>query len=327
MRQPWSSCLAVALTTACFALAVSVMSGAVPAAGLLAPVVYAADPLALPQATPTYTFTAHLPLILLDGVPRTPTPTATPVCPTTSSNQYATRTALQADSDDPVRPAWLHADKNIHLRGYVVNTDPGLKRELVNYGADDGNRSPQLATMFSPVRVPGLRSFYRVYNWNWSPSSEGPGTRGEPITVWPVTALGLAPFRRGTKDSESFYNIGPGNITALVIYVDETSIAFNYHNRDSAGPYGYTIHVDGICTDPNLRTLYNQLDSAVRNTYGGPGYSYPLPALRINQAFGTAKGPETVVMIRDRGKFMDTRSCNEWWQIRPDYTGSCPWHD
>lgn len=260
MRQPWSSFLAAALTVAFLAVAASILSGPVPATGLLAPLAYAAEPRALPQAAPTFTFTAHLPSILLDGVPRTPTPTATPVCPTTSSNQYATRTAFQADTDNPVRPAWLHADKNIHLRGYVANTDPGLKRELVSYGADDGKRSPQLATMFSPVRVPGLRSLYRVYDWNWSPSSEGPGTRGAPITVWPVTALGLSTIPGEVlKTPESLYNIGPGNITALVIYVDETSIAFNYHDRDSAGPYGYTIHVDGICTDPNLRTLYNQL--------------------------------------------------------------------
>jgi hypothetical protein len=316
MRRLWSPCLSIALTTACLIIAADLLSGSLAQVGLLAPLAYAAEPHALPQATPTYTFTVHLPLILLDRT----TPTPTPVCPTTSTNAYSTRTAYQADSDDPVRPAAEHADKNIHLRGYVANTDPGLKRELVSYGTDDQKQPPQFATMFSPVRVPSLRSFYRVYDWNWVA-----GTRGSPITAWPVTALGLATTPGEVlKTPLSYYNIGPDDITALVIYVDETSIAFNYHDRDSAGPYGYTIHVDGICTDPNLRALYGQLDNAARNTFVGPNYTYPLPALRTNQAFGTAKSPETVVIIRDRGSFMDARSCNEWWQTRPGYTGSCP---
>lgn len=325
MRQPWCSCLAVALTMVCLAVAANIISGPVPAGDMLAQRAYAAEPRALPQATPTYTFTAHLPLILLDRVPSTPTPTATPVCPVTSSNQYPTRMALQADTDNPVRPAGLHADKNIHLRGYVANTDPGLKRELVSYGPSQEVLPPQFATMFSPVRVPGLRSFYRVYGWNWATSDIGPGTRGEPIRDWPVTALGMATVAGEVlRTPDSAFNIGPDDITALVIYVDETSIAFNYHQSDSAGASGYTIHVDGICTDPNLRALYGQLDNVARNTYVGPGYSYPLPALRTNQAFGTAKSPETVVTIRDSGSFMDTRSCNEYWRVQDGYSGSCP---
>jgi hypothetical protein len=325
MRVPRSSCPAIALIMVGLTMVANIISNPAPAAATQAAMADTAELRALPQAMPAYTFTVHLPLVLLDRTPPTPTPTATPVCPSTSSNQYPTRTAVQADSDNPVRPASLHADKNIHLRGYVANTASGFKRELVNYGSDDGNRSPQLATMFSPVRVPGLRSFYRVYNWNWSPSSIGPGTRGEPLTTWPVTALGLSTTAGEIlKTPESFYSIGPDDIAALVIFVDETSIAFNYHQSDSAGVQGYTIHVDGICTDPNLRTLYGQLDNAARNTYVGPGYTYPLPALRKSQAFGIAKSPETVVVIRDSGAFMDTRSCNEWWLVRPGYAGSCP---
>jgi hypothetical protein len=337
MRLLRSPRLAVALITTCLMVAAVILSNSPTETGLLAPVVYAEQPRALPQATPTYTFTAYLPLILLDLAPptptptatatqsATPTPTATPVCPTASSNVYPTRAAYQADLDNPVRPASLHADKNIHLRGYVANTDSGFKRELVNYGSDDPNQPPQFATMFTPVRVPVLRSFYRVYGWNWTPSSEGPGTRGAPITTWPVTALGLATTPGEVlKTPQSVYKIGPDDVTALVIYADETSVTFNYHQSDSAGAQGYTIHVDGICTDQNLRTLYNELDNTARNTYVGPGYSYPLPALRANQPFGTAKDPETVVVIRDSGAFMDTRSCNEWWQIRAGYGGSCP---
>jgi hypothetical protein len=328
MSKVRSYFLSTALTMACLAVTTTLLAGPSLAGGILPAVVHAAGPGALPQATPAFTFTVNLPLILADRTPPTPTPTATAVCPATSSNQYATRNAVQADLDNPVRPAALHADKNIHLRGYVANTDPNLMRELVDYGSDDGDRSPQLATMFSPVRVPGLRTFYRVYNWNWSPPPVGPGSRGEPISPPPVTALGLSTTPSEVlKTPNSYYNIGPDDISALVIYVDETSLTFNYHQSDSAGAQGYTIHVDGICTDPNLQALYNQLDNVNRNTYVGAGYEYPLPALRKNQAFGTARSPETVVVIRDTGSFMDTRSCNEWWLVRPGYSGACPWHD
>ena len=67
-------------------------------------------------------------------------------CPTSSANSYASGTAYQYDLDNPVRPAQAHADKNLALRGYELNTDAGLRHELVNYGTDDLTMPPQLAT-------------------------------------------------------------------------------------------------------------------------------------------------------------------------------------
>jgi hypothetical protein len=246
-------------------------------------------------------------------------------CPTTSTNQYASGTAYRYDQDDPVRPAYNHADKNLDLRGYTPNTDPGLQRELVDYGSDDPTQPPQLATLFSPYRVPTLGSFYRVYNWIWM-TSPAPGFRGGPITDWPVTALGMQTTpREAIHTPASGYDIG-GGMEVIVLFADEDTIALKYARQDSAGAPGYTVHLDNICTDPNLLALYDQLDDP-----NGPRYSssffhipYDLPTLSAGQPLGTARGTEIVVAIVDTGAFMDTRSCNEWWQIRPGYIGTCP---
>ena len=191
-------------------------------------------------------------------------------CPTSSTNSYASGTATQYDLDNPVRPAQAHADKNLALRGYTPNTDAGLRRELVNYGADDPTRPPQFATLFQPARVPPLSGFYRVHDWNWSPSPE-PGTRGAPLTTWPVTALGLQVTPgEALHVPVSAYDIGQG-YEVIVLYADERRVALRYAREDSAGAQGYTVHLDGLCTDPNLLALYAELDAPT-----GPRYVYPV---------------------------------------------------
>jgi hypothetical protein len=243
-------------------------------------------------------------------------------CPTTSSNTYSSGIAHQYDQDNPVRPAYDHADKNLALRSYAINTDPGLKRELVDYGSDDPTQPPQFATLFSPYRVPNLSGFHQVHHWVWAPSPD-PGSRGGPITSPPVTALGLQ-----TTPGEilrvptSGYDIG-GGMEVLVLFADEDSIALRYTREDSSGSQGYTVHIDNICTDPNLLALYNLLDDPSGPRYDFPSYSYPLLNLPAGKPFGTARSAEIVVAITDTGSFMDPRSCNEWWQIRPGY-GDCP---
>ena len=269
-------------------------------------------PNALLDLTPTVF--AYLPLVL--GGQYT--------CPVTSSNHYDYGIAFQYDTDNPVRPAYLHADKNLALRGYTP-TDPPL-RELVNYGSGDPIQPPQFATLFDPPRVPALVNFYRVHDWYWAPSP-APGTRGDPLTNYPVTALEL----RTTPGEilsvpESGYNIG-GGMEILVLFADEDSIALRYTRDDSSAPGGYTVHVDNICTDPNLLALYNLLDDPDGPRYQFPNPSYNLPSLPAGHPFGTARGEGIGVAIVDTGGFMDPRSCNEWWQERPGYVGSCPPHE
>jgi hypothetical protein len=248
------------------------------------------------------------------------------ICPISSSNQYSSGTAFQFDLDNPVRPAFNHADKNLALRGYVVNRDSGLKRQLIDYGSDDPNQPPQLASLFQPDRVPGFKEFYQVRNWNWA-LSPNPGSRGGPITSPKVTAMGLTTTPGETLHvPRSAYDIG-GGMEVVILYADEDTVTLRYTREDSSGSAGYTLHVDGICTDLNLLSLYNSLDnpSGPRYDYKPPNqrpYGYPLPNLRAGQVFGYAPGHEIVVAIVDSGAFQDPRSCNEWWQVRPGY-GSC----
>ncbi len=276
----------------------------------------------------TPTAHAYAPLVLFAP---TPVPSATPyTCPLTSTNLYTAGDAKQYDLDNPVRPAWNHADKNIALRGYTLYTGT-LKRELVNYGSDDPKQPPQFLTMFSPYRVPALTNFYRVGSWSWA-QSPNPGTRGTPITSPKITALGLAttPGER-IRVPDSGYDIG-GGMEVLLIFADEDTVALRYTREDSSGSPGYTVFIDKICTDPNLLALYNQTDDpdGPRYVYHYRGYCcYDLPNLSAGRTVGRARGNEVVVAISDSGTFWDPRSCNEWWQDRAEYgyTGSCPAHD
>lgn len=250
-----------------------------------------------------------------------------PTCPQTSPNRYSGGFALQYDLDDPVRPAALHADKNIELRSYRLNDDGGFKRGLVDYGSDDPIQPPQLATLFHPARVPILSSFYQVHDWKWAPSPD-PGTRGGPIYKPIVTALGLQTVAgEALRVPTSGYDIGGGK-EVLVLYADWNTLALRYTREDSSGSAGYTVHLDQICVDPNLLALYRKYDdpNGPRYDFAPPSqrpYDYSLPNLPAGQPLGTALGSEIVVAVVDSGRFMDTRSCNEWWQIRPGFGGSC----
>jgi hypothetical protein len=249
-------------------------------------------------------------------------------CPTSSGNGYSAGTVFQFELDNPVRPAGNHADKNLALRSYAPNTDPNLKRELVNYGSDDPTQPPQLATLFNPTRVPPFIDFYRINSWTWAPSPD-PGTRGGPVTSPPVTALGLQTTPgESLRVPASGYDIGGGQ-EVLVLYADSDTVHLRYTREDSAGAPGYTLHIDGICTDPHLLALYQARDNPAgpRYVYVPPAqrpYAYNLPQMAAGQVLGTARGGEVVLGIVDSGAFMDPRSCNEWWQIRPGYGGSCP---
>ena len=248
-------------------------------------------------------------------------------CPATSSHSYSSGIAYQLDMDDPVRPAHNHADKNLALRSYALNTDPGLVRGLVDYGSDDPTQPPQIATLFQPAKVPPLVDFYQVHQWDWAPSP-APGAQAEPITNPAVTALGLQ-----TTPGESLYapssgyDIG-GGMEVLVLFADADSITLHYTREDSAAA-GYTLHIDQICTDPNLLARYNANDDpdGARYVYvplNQRPYGYNLPNLAAGQYIGAALGDQVVVAIVDSGTFMDPRSCNEWWQIRPGYSGCSP---
>jgi hypothetical protein len=254
------------------------------------------------------TYFVHLPVVIKGEA----------ACPAVSINTYAAGPAFQFDNDNPVRPAASHADKNLGLRGYTPTTAPAA---LVDYGSGDPTQPPQLATLFGPARVPAFSAVYRANSWNWAPSPD-PGAPGGPITDWPVTVLGLQTTPGEALHAPTHgYDLGPdfGVGGALVIFADQDTLTLKFTREDSAAPgTGYTLHLDNLCPDPNLLALYTSLDNAARNTYSAARpYSYNLPGLTAGQILGTARGGELRVAIVDSGAFMDPRSCNEWWQIRP----------
>jgi hypothetical protein len=71
--------------------------------------------------------------------------------------------------------------------------------------------------------------------------------------------------------------------------------------------HGYTLHVEGLCVDPPLLSLYRSWNAAGRGQ---------LPALQPGQAFGRAASATVGVAIRDSGTFMDPRSRKDWWRGR-----------
>jgi hypothetical protein len=155
---------------------------------------------------------------------------------------------------------------------------------------------------------------YRVNDWSWDPGKCGGHPRGCPgppsdDVYWPVTMIGLA-----TTPGEAVYipergpEIYPGGYTAMVLFAEERRITLGYTRRDVVSA-GYVVHLENLCVDPNLVALYRaQLDGA------GWHVSGHLPALRNNQAVGTALAPGLGVAIRDVGTFMDPRSHKDWWR-------------
>jgi hypothetical protein len=143
----------------------------------------------------------------------------------------------------------------------------------------------------------------------------------------PATALGMQTAPGETLHvPQSGYDIGGyPQMEVLVLFADEDTVTLRHTRDDSSAPPGYTVHIDNMCTDPNLLTLYYQLDDASgpRYVYKLPEerpYSYPLPNLLERQTIGTASSAEIVVAVADTGSFQDPRSLNKWWQIRPGYS-------
>ena len=239
-------------------------------------------------------------------------------CPTSSANSYASGGAYQYDQDNPVRPPGTHADKNIALRSYTPTIAP---LSLVNLGTVS-DQPPQLATLFNPDRLPTFSLAYRANKWSFA-ASPNPGMPNGPITDWPVTVLGMQTTPgEALRVPTSGYSIG-GGMEVIVIYATEGTIALKYTREDSAAT-GYLVHVDNICTDPNLLALYNSLNGGARYVFyptQDHGVDYNLPNLPAGQVFGTARGGEIRVAIVDSGAVMDPRSCNEWWQVRPGHSG------
>ncbi|MGC8826630.1 MAG: hypothetical protein ACP5TV_06470 [Anaerolineae bacterium] len=194
------------------------------------------------------------------------------------------------------RPAALHPDLNLALRGYRL-TSAYLGLVDISGPADPG--APQLAGLFADRRRPEFTAAYQVYDWDWAS-----GQRGQPITEPAVTLVRLA---AGAGESvhvpDSGYTLGNG-FEVLVLYAEERRITLKYTREDSV-VQGYTLQLEGVCVHPVLLALYRRLDAAGRAE---------LPALRAGQLLGVSPAVGIGVAVRDAGRFLDPRSRKDWWQ-------------
>jgi hypothetical protein len=229
-----------------------------------------------------------------EPAPPPPTPQIDPYAPIPGES-YGTLPIVGSPTD---RPAAQHGDINLALRGYSsTNAHLGL----IDMAGPTDHRAPQLAGLFADQRTGLVSSVYRVNHWDW-----GRNARGEPITDFDVT---LAGFQVSLGETihvpEAGYSIGQG-YAVLVLYADQERITLKYTGEDNV-VIGYTLHVEGICPEPNLLALYEQMNTAGRQH---------LPALRAGQAFGRARSDEIRAAIRDAGRFMDPRVRKDWWRGR-----------
>ncbi len=196
------------------------------------------------------------------------------------------------------RPAALHADLNLALRGYA----PALTfLGLVDYGGHADPDAPQLPSLFADGRTPMFVASYRVYDWDWACNC-----RGAPIGYPDVTLLGMRTTPGETIHvPDSGRTVGSG-YEAFVLYAGAERITLKYTREDNV-VLGYTIHLEGVCVEPRLLALYQMWDAAGRGQ---------LPVLRAGQTIGRARGSEIRVAIRDAGSFLDPRSRKDWWQGR-----------
>ena len=229
-----------------------------------------------------------------EPTPPAPEPEADPCAPIPGE----TYGALPIVGPPTDRPAAEHGDLNLALRGY---SRAQATRGLIDMAGPTDHRAPQLASLFADERTPDFKSVYRVNNWDW-----GRNARGAPIVEFEVTLAGLAAEGGETMHvPDSGYGIGQG-YAVLVLYADTDRITLKYTGEDSV-VNGYTVHVEGVCVEPDLLALYERMNADGRGQ---------LPSLRAGQAFGRARGNEIQVAIRDTGRFMDPRTRKDWWRGR-----------
>lgn len=214
----------------------------------------------------------------------------------------ASYTAIPIPPPPTDRPAAKHGDLNLGLRGYTATSAP---LNLQDYNGDLDGGAPQMPGIFADNRTPRFTSVHRVNDWNWDCGTDG--CRGNPLTDFPVTLLGLATqpgeLLAAPRRAAEIYG---GGYVAVVLYAEAARLTLKYTREDNV-VWGYTVHFEKLTVDAKLVELYRQADAAGRAQ---------LPALKNGQPLGLASGDEVLVAIRDCGKFMDPRSRKDWWQGR-----------
>jgi hypothetical protein len=283
-----------------------------------------AQPAAGDTGASSSVFEREVPAVTTPGATSTPveatpeTSSASPAeapAPEASGNATPDASALggsfeliPVDGGPPDRPDFLHADLNLGLRGFARTSAPA---QLVDYNGDTDKNAPKLYGLFGDDRVPSINNVYQVYTWIWDAKQcEGVlhGCRGAVDGGWEVTLAGFA-----TSPGEPILipergpEVHPGGFVAMVLYAAENRITLGYTRTDSVA-FGYAVHIENVCVHPSLLALYR-----AQTDENGWHVTGELPALRNNEALGTACGGEIQVAIRDNGAFMDPRSRKDWW--------------
>ncbi|MCB0066667.1 MAG: hypothetical protein KDD77_05935, partial [Caldilineaceae bacterium] len=73
--------------------------------------------------------------------------------------------SLSVEGAPTDRPAEAHPDLNLTIRGYSATSG---HLGLVNYGGDTDPQAPQIDGMFGPPRLPGFKTLFQVYDWDWA---------------------------------------------------------------------------------------------------------------------------------------------------------------
>lgn len=198
------------------------------------------------------------------------------------------------------RPAAIHGDLNLSLRGYVSTTNV---LNLIDQDGPTDSDAPQIAAIFSPPRLPQFVGVYQVNDWNWNCGDNG--CRGVPLTHYPVTLLEMAtsPGEAIAIPSRNQGIYDGGSYKVLVLYAEATRITVVYRRSDTPA-FGYVVHLEDITVEPTLVALYQQLNAEGRSK---------LPGLRNGERLGRASGTSMKIAIRDTGTFMDPRVKKDWW--------------
>ncbi len=119
---------------------------------------------------------------------------------------------------------------------------------------------------------------------------------GEPAILVGIATEPGSEVRTPSREADIY----EGRFVAVVLYATEDSVTFTYARSGSVA-MGYTIHYQGLNTDPDLLMAYQN------------GNSTTAPGLSSQMTVGTATD-ELIVAIRDNGTFLDMRSRKDWWE-------------
>jgi hypothetical protein len=240
----------------------------------------------------------------------------------TTGSSYSAGVAYRGEWP-PILQASQHPDKNLAIRSYLNdNTTSSSYSATCSVGYD--TNAPKLYGLLSPALIPGVSNLfhnYQVYDWNGAM----PYVRGAPLVTGSMVSFSVS-LGATIYVPPSGYSIGQG-MEVLVLYADSSRITLKFGRDDTAGtvPWdpsfthegvgGYVIHIEGICVDPNLVSLYQSVDAYPN----GPRYTqnqFTLPNLASGQPIGKANHTTFGVAIRDSGTFEDAR-LKDWWAACP----------